>query len=182
MLPLILVALGIGAVAIYAFSGHDQPTADAALAHQVADAHLSEAAQATQQADQHAAQQQMAQAADARNRAAVHAQAAHTANTVVAQKVAQAAPLAQTDRERRITALQADLVDANNAKIAALASMRQAADLARSSPGTGQAMQTSAQAGYMAAQEKVRTTEAALRQLGVNPLSIPAPARRDEAR
>lgn len=182
MLPLLLIALGAGAFVLYMASDHQKATADANLAHQVTDAHLSAAAQADQQASQHAAQQQPVQQAVARQQAVAHTKAAHTANTVAAYKVAQAAPAAKTDRERSITSLQADLIEANRAKIVALEVMRQAADLAKSQPATGQAMLASAQASYTAAQERVRATEAAVRKLGVSPLAIPAPPRRDSAR
>lgn len=184
MLPLLLIALGVGAVALYAASSseHRKPTEEAALAHQVTDAHLEASTQADQQADQHASQQQPAQQAIARQQAATHRAAAHTTNSVGAQKVAEAAPMATTDRERSITSLQADLIEANRAKIVALEVMRRAADLATSQPAMGQAMLASAQASYAAAQERVRATEAALRKLGVSPLAIPAPPRRDVAR
>ena len=194
MLPLLLIALGVGAIALYVSSDdHEKATAEAALAHQVADAHLKASAQADQEADQHAAQQQAAQqtaakqqaavlAAAARQKAAAHAAATHNANTVGAQKVAVAAPLARNDRERSITALQADLTEANNAKIAALELLRRAAEIAASRPDVGQALLASAQATYVVAQERVRVTEAGLRKLGVNPLEIPAPPRRDVAR
>jgi len=193
MLPLLLIALGAGALVLYMTSDHQKATEEANLAHQVTDAHQSAALQAGQQADQLVAQQQAAQQAGAKQEAArraevarqqavAHAKAARTANTIAAQKVAEAAPLARTDRERAITALQADLTEANQAKMVAMEVMRRAAAIMESQPDAGRAMMASAQATYAAAQEKVRTVEAGLRKLGVSPLAIPAPPRRCSAR
>jgi hypothetical protein len=73
-------------------------------------------------------------------------------------------------------------MEANKAKAVAMEVMRRAAALAQSQPVAGQAMMQSAQANYDAAQESVRVVEARLRELGVSPLAIPAPTRRDVAR
>lgn len=190
MLPLLLLVLGAGAIALYMASDHEKVTAEANLAHQVTAAHLTESARAHEQADQLAAQQLAtqqdtarrqlaAQQAAARQRAAAHAAAADTAHKVSAQTVAQAAPMATTDRERTITALQADLTEANAAKLAAMWMFRAAAE---QQPAQGQIMREHAQGTYDAAQTRIRAAEAALRKLGVNPLAIPAPTRRDIAR
>ena len=213
MLPLLLIAIGAGAIALYMASDHGKATADANLAHRVTDAHLAEAAQASQQADQHAAQQQVAQEAGARQeaaaqeaaarqKAAAHAAAAQTATAVAAQKTAEAALAAKTDRERTITSLQADLTEANKDKTVAMQMMQQAAAALSPKPGSGpldivqkakvaaqqqvlKKAMDSFQAAYDRAQARASAAEAGLRQIGVNPRDIPkapAPPRGDIAR
>lgn len=99
--PLILIALGLGAVAAYEFSPrthtwvdeHARAIQDAILAHRVVDAHLS-----------------AARAAEHPVAAVRHARAAKTANRAAARSTAVAAETAKTESQRAEVAKSATLV------------------------------------------------------------------------
>jgi outer membrane PBP1 activator LpoA protein len=152
----LLVGAGIGLLAV-SMSSHQDATGGAANDHAQVDAHMDAAAQTTQQGNY--------------QQAAVHVAEAHAANQRAAKKVAQAAPVASTDREKRITALQAELTEANQAKIKALEALRTFSSAQGSNPAMQQ-LQAAAQAAYAATQQRVLAAQAALRALGVNPQDV----------
>lgn len=123
MIPIILIALGIGAIATYEMSSkakgwvdeHVKAIEDAFVAHRVADEHLK------------LAQVPVAHPSDAWSplqrikrtwEAAQHAQAATVANKVAAQKTAQAAQTARTEPERQNVVQSAAAVADRQEKIA----------------------------------------------------------------
>lgn len=152
----LLVGAGIGLLAVSA-SSHQDATDGAANDHAQADAHMAVAAQIAQQGDH--------------QQAAVHVAEAHAANQRAAKKVAQAAPVASTDREKVITAMQAELTEANQAKIKALDALRTFSSAHGTNPAMQQ-LQAAAQAAYTAAQQRVLAAQTALRNLGVNPQEL----------
>ena len=152
----ILVGVGVGLLAVSA-SSHQEATDGAATDHAQADAHIAAATQTAQQGDY--------------QQAAVHVAEAHAANQRAAKKVAQAAPVAATDREKLITALQAELTEANQAKIKALDALRTFSSAHGTNPAMQQ-LQAAAQAAYTAAQQRVLAAQASLRKLGVNPQEL----------
>jgi hypothetical protein len=101
VIPLLFIALGLGAVAAYEFSArthtwvdeHARVLRDALIAHRVADAHLS-----------------AARAAEHPAIAVQHAHAATTANRMAAQKTAVAAETAKTEPQRAAAVKSATLV------------------------------------------------------------------------
>lgn len=119
--PLILFALGLGAVAAYEFSPstrtwvdeHVRALQDAKGAHSVAEAHLDAAAQAAPPlgAPMSAAQQQVAQG---------HAATAQAATATAAQKTALVAATARTQAQRAVAIWMAALTLAMQEQIAAL--------------------------------------------------------------
>jgi hypothetical protein len=190
MLPLILIVLGAGTLAVIALSGRDKSTAEAAPELPVAP---------QQQTPTRTA------ALPTTNGRGEYGKKPKAPETAPSPKNgSDAASTAKAERDQAIAALAADLAAANKAKSGALQVMRQAADLLPSPIPTptgpldaiqaakvaaqNRAVQSalqSAQAAYDAAQARASAAEAGLRKLGVNPMDIPkapAPARGDVAR
>jgi hypothetical protein len=148
--PLILLALGIGAVAAYEFSpkthqwvdDHVQAFKDVTAAHRVVDAHLDAAAQA-------AASPAGAPAAQD------HAAAATAANQIAVQATTQMAETAQTDVQRLMTTSMAALTHAMQDQINAFSALQVARGLDRAS----------AQRAFDDAVERVRVARLALAAL-----------------
>lgn len=116
--PLILLAIGLGAVAVYGLSptthqwvdDHVQAFKDAMTAHQAAEAHLEAAAPSPDQPPS-AAQQD-------------HVAAAHVATQAAAQATAQMATASQTQAQRLATTCMASLTHAMQDQIRALATLQ----------------------------------------------------------
>lgn len=168
MLPLLLIALGAGALVLYMTSDHQKATTEVDPLRQVTDAR-----QATEV--ERAPQSRPPRPPDEPKRAKPENGRGQYGKKDV-QKTEEAAP-AKFDRERAIMSLQADLTEANQAKKVAMEVMRRAAATMESQPDSGRIMMTSAQATYAAAEEKARAAEAGLRKLGVSPLDLPVPRR-----
>jgi hypothetical protein len=190
VLPLILIVLGAGALAVVALSGRDKSTADAARPSELRPE--DDPWDPRYVPKSKPPREQPLAAPPTTNGRGKKPKAPETAPPPTdAPKVArpengrgqygkaEAAP-AKTDRESTITSLRADLSEANKAKKVAIEMMNRGAGLVL--PQFGEPMMAAASASYEAAQERVRTIEAELRKLGVNPLAIPAPVRRDAAR
>jgi hypothetical protein len=123
MIPLILIALGLGAVAAYEFSPkthawideHVQAFKDAVAAHKAAEAHLDAVAQAAPSNGAPAPDVQLAQD---------HAAAAQAATAVAADKTAKMAQTARTQAQRATATWMAALTLAMQDQIKALAALQ----------------------------------------------------------
>ena len=204
MLPLILIVLGAGALAVVALSGRDKSTADAARLRPEDDPWDPRYVPKSKPP-----REQPPAAPPTTNGRGEYGKTPKAPETAPPPKNGSDVALtAQAERDRAITSLHADLVAANKAKIVALQMMRQAADLLASPVPTpsgpfdgikasikaattaaqnrvAQSALQSAQAAYDAAQARASAAEAGLRKLGVNPRDIPkapAPSRGDIAR
>lgn len=160
MIPLILIALGLGAVAAYEFSPkthewvdeHVHAIKDALAALRVAEAHL-DAAQATLPpggASVPADQQQLAQD---------HATAALGANAAGAQRMAHGAATAQTSAQRAVAIWMATLTLAMQDQIKMFAALQIAKN---------QQERAAAQKQFDDAVNKIRNAKIELSRLGVH--------------
>lgn len=205
MLPLILIVLGAGALAVVALSGRDKSTADAARLRPEDDPWDPRYVPKSKPP-----REQPPVAPPTTNGRGEYGKTPKAPETASPPKNGSDVALtAQAERDRAITSLHVDLVEANKAKIVALQMMRQAADLLASPPVStpsgpfdgikasikaataaaqnrvAQSALQSAQAAYDAAHARASAAEAGLRNLGVNPRDIPkapAPSRGDTAR